>query len=36
MSWKVYHGARVEHEWVFVMRRRDDAIDRPQLLAEVG
>lgn len=30
------HGARVAHEWVFVMRRRDDVVGRPQLLAEVS
>ena len=25
------HGARVEHEWVFVMRRRDETVCRPQV-----
>ena len=26
------HGARVEYEWVFVLRRRDNDVGRPQLL----
>ena len=25
------HGARVDHEWVFVMRRRDETVCRPQV-----
>ena len=30
------HGARVEHEWVFVMRRRGTSAGRPQMLQEVS